>query len=63
LARRALAALGFADPDAGIEYGYVTGRMGTVFTGDPRDIALSDALYTALRSRPHQPSMSERIAS
>jgi len=37
-------ALGFADPDAGVGYGYVTSRMGTVFTGDPRDIALRDAL-------------------
>jgi CubicO group peptidase (beta-lactamase class C family) len=43
-------ALGFADPDAGVGYGYVTSRMGTVFTGDPREIALRDALYSALRS-------------
>lgn len=43
-------ALGFADPDAGIGYGYVTSRMGTVFTGDPRDVALRKALYTALGS-------------
>ena len=42
-------ALGFADPDAGIGYGYVTSRMGAVFTGDPRDVALRDALYSALR--------------
>jgi len=41
-------ALGFADPDAGIGYGYVTSRMGTVFTGDPRDVALRNALYWAL---------------
>jgi len=56
-------ALGFADPDAGIGYGYVTSRMGTVFTGDPRDVALRDALYAALRSRPRQPLAAERIAS
>ena len=56
-------ALGFADPDAGIGYGYVTSRMGTEFTGDPRDVALRDALYTALRSRPPQPLAPERIAS
>ena len=56
-------ALGFADPDAGIGYGYVTSRMGTVFTGDPRDVALRDALYTALRSRPRQRLAPERIAS
>ena len=56
-------ALGFADPDAGIGYGYVTSRMGTVFTGDPRDVALREALYTALRSRPRQRLLPERIAS
>jgi CubicO group peptidase (beta-lactamase class C family) len=42
-------ALGFADPDCGIGYGYVTSRMGMTFTGDPRDVALRDALYAALR--------------
>jgi len=56
-------ALGFADPDAGIGYGYVTSRMGTVFTGDPRDVALRQALYAALGSRPLQRLPPERIAS
>ena len=56
-------ALGFADPDAGIGYGYVTSRMGTVFTGDPRDVALRDALYRALRSGPRQRLVRDRIAS
>jgi len=56
-------ALGFADPDAGIGYGYVTSQMGTVFTGDPRDVALRDALYAALRSLPRQQIGLERIAS
>ena len=56
-------ALGFADPDDGIGYGYVTSRMGTVFTGDPRDVALRDALDTALRSGPYQRLAQERIAS
>ena len=42
-------ALGFADPDARVGYGYVTSRMGLKFAGDPRDIALRDALYRALR--------------
>jgi CubicO group peptidase (beta-lactamase class C family) len=37
--------LGFADPAAGIGYAYVTSRMGTSLTGDPRDVALRDALY------------------
>lgn len=40
--------LGFADPTAGIGYGYVTSQMGTSLTGDPRDVALRDALYAAL---------------
>jgi CubicO group peptidase (beta-lactamase class C family) len=44
-------ALGFADPDAGLGYGYVTSRMGPVFTGDPRDIALRHALYKAIEAR------------
>jgi CubicO group peptidase (beta-lactamase class C family) len=41
--------LGFADPEAGIGYAYVTSRMGTTLTGDPRDVALRDALYAAAR--------------
>jgi CubicO group peptidase (beta-lactamase class C family) len=40
--------LGFADPDAGVGYGYVTSQAGTALTGDPRDIALREALYASL---------------
>jgi CubicO group peptidase (beta-lactamase class C family) len=40
--------LGFADPVAGIGYAYVTSQMGTALTGDPRDVALRDALYVSL---------------
>lgn len=40
-------AMGFADPELGIGYGYVTSQMGTTLTGDPRDVALRDALYAA----------------
>lgn len=36
--------LGYADPRTGIAYAYVTNRMGTALTGDPRDLALRDAL-------------------
>jgi CubicO group peptidase (beta-lactamase class C family) len=36
--------IGFADPQAGIGYAYVTNRMGTALTGDPRDVALRNAL-------------------
>ena len=35
---------------AGIGYAYVTSQMGTRLTGDPRDVALRDALYAALQS-------------
>ena len=42
--------LGFTDPVAGIGYGYVTSQMGTRLTGDPRDVALRDALYAALKT-------------
>ena len=40
--------LGFADPTARIGYAYVTSQSGTALTGDPRDVALRDALYAAL---------------
>jgi hypothetical protein len=43
--------LGFADPTAGVGYAYVTSRMGTSLTGDPRDVALRNALYSAPGSR------------
>jgi CubicO group peptidase (beta-lactamase class C family) len=41
-------AMGFADPETGIGYAYVTSQMGTSLTGDPRDVALRNALYSAL---------------
>jgi CubicO group peptidase (beta-lactamase class C family) len=41
--------LGFADPEMGVGYAYVTSQMGTSLTGDPRDVALRDALYSVLR--------------
>ena len=42
--------LGFADPEAGIGYAYVTSQMGTRLTGDPRDVALRDALYSVIQT-------------
>jgi CubicO group peptidase (beta-lactamase class C family) len=42
-------ALGFADPTAGVGYAYVTSQMGTALTGDPRDVALREALAAALQ--------------
>ena len=41
--------LGFADPEWGVGYAYVTSQMGTTLTGDPRDVALRDALYDVLQ--------------
>jgi CubicO group peptidase (beta-lactamase class C family) len=43
--------LGFADPSVGVGYAYVTSQMGTSLTGDPRDVALREALYFALKSQ------------
>jgi CubicO group peptidase (beta-lactamase class C family) len=40
--------LGFADPTAGIGYAYVTSQSGTELTGDPRDVALRNALDSAI---------------
>jgi CubicO group peptidase (beta-lactamase class C family) len=39
--------LGFADPESEIGYAYVTNKMSVELTGDPRDIALREALYNA----------------
>ena len=41
-------AMGYADPIAGVGYGYVTSQMGTSLTGDPRDVALRNALNAAV---------------
>jgi CubicO group peptidase (beta-lactamase class C family) len=43
--------LGYADPDTGVGYAYVTSQMGTALTGDPRDVALRQALDEALGNR------------
>ena len=44
-------AMGFADPDRQVGWGYVTSQMGTSLTGDPREIALRDALYACLERK------------
>ena len=43
-------ALGFADPRTGIGYGYVTNRMGAHLTGDPREVALREAVTSCVRA-------------
>ena len=40
--------LGFADPQRGIGYAYVTNRMGVKVTGDPREVALRDAVASVV---------------
>lgn len=40
--------LGFADPKAGVGYAYVTNQIGTSLTGDPRELALRNALYSVV---------------
>lgn len=39
--------LGFADPETQIGYAYVPNRKGTTMGGDPRDVALRTALFSA----------------
>jgi len=41
--------LGFADPDAGIGFGYVMNRMDLGLTGDARAVSLVTAVYQVLR--------------
>lgn len=45
-------AFGFADPKTGIGYAYVTNRMGTTFTGDARDVALRNTVYSSIPPAP-----------
>jgi CubicO group peptidase (beta-lactamase class C family) len=53
-------AFGFADPAACIGYAYITDRMGTRLSGDPRDVALRNALYSAIPASPAAPG--QRVA-
>jgi CubicO group peptidase (beta-lactamase class C family) len=41
---------GFADPKNDIGYAYVTSRMGTNLTGDPRDLVLRKAAYATVEA-------------
>ncbi len=40
--------LGYANPELGIGYGYVMNQMGGGIAGDPRTIALNDAVLASL---------------
>ena len=55
-------ALGFADPDADLSFGYVTNRIGMYMAQDPRELALRAEVYRAIEknfpgvpSRPQVP--------
>jgi CubicO group peptidase (beta-lactamase class C family) len=48
-------AMGFADPEVGVGYAYVTSQMGTRLNGDPRDVALRDALSLCLQPAEDRP--------
>jgi CubicO group peptidase (beta-lactamase class C family) len=54
-------AMGFADPAHGVGYGYVTSRMGTRLSGDPRDVALRDATDACLRRYAGVASANDRL--
>jgi CubicO group peptidase (beta-lactamase class C family) len=41
--------LGFADPEAGLGFGYVMNQMQLGATGDPRSLSLVEAVYASLR--------------
>jgi CubicO group peptidase (beta-lactamase class C family) len=44
--------IGFADPATAVGYAYVTSQSGTSLTGDPREVALRDALREAVAALP-----------
>jgi CubicO group peptidase (beta-lactamase class C family) len=54
--------MGYADPETGIGYGYVTNRMGTDLRGDPRDVALRAAIPTNARRPPSAPGADRSLA-
>ncbi len=43
--------LGFADPETGVGYAYVTNRMRMKITGDPREVALRNAVFSSLKGK------------
>ncbi len=43
--------LGFADPETGVGYAYVTNRMRMKITDDPRELALRTAVFSSLKGK------------
>jgi CubicO group peptidase (beta-lactamase class C family) len=46
----------FADPDAHLGYAYVMNKLDFYLVDDPREKALRDAIYRALRAAKEQPA-------
>jgi CubicO group peptidase (beta-lactamase class C family) len=44
--------IGFADPTTAVAFAYVTSQSGTSLTGDPREVALRNALHEAVAALP-----------
>ena len=55
--------LGFADPEKQIGYGYVPSRKGVTIDGDPRDVALRRALFSATPAADFLPVRTARPAN
>ena len=53
--------MGYADPKLGIGYGYVTSQMGMHLEGDPRDIALRQAIPVHVRKSSTPPPQSDAV--
>ena len=53
--------LGYADPSLGIGYGYVTSQIGMHLEGDPRDIALRQAIPVHARRSSGPPQRTEPV--
>lgn len=49
--------LGYADPATAVGYAYVTSQSGTSMTGDPREVALREALHGAVAALPFRRSV------
>lgn len=54
--------VGFADPKAQVAYAYVMNKMGCVLQGDPRDMALRDAVYASIEALERTPKAASAAA-
>jgi len=55
--------LGFADPEARLGYAYVTSRVGTSLAGDPREVALRNAVHSSIAALPGVKQTEQRQAA